>query len=262
MIFTPRMDILPPEQQKLWPELKRASEFGMVLYGGTAIALRLGHRPSVDFDFFTDRQLDHDAIIEAFPFVSRSHLRTSRPNTIDFFVPNADTPDKGVKVSFFGALNKIGRVGSPEMTQDSVLQVASLDDLMAMKVKVLLQRVEAKDYRDIAALIKANISLARGLSSAEKMWPNSFQSSESLKALTCFEGGDLHILTKAEKKILVDAVKVIGDLPAVSIVSLELADPTLLLQCSSAVIPRSQSAESHIASDRAKKPIGKLGKSK
>ncbi len=27
---------------------------GFVLYGGTAIALRLAHRPSVDFDFFND----------------------------------------------------------------------------------------------------------------------------------------------------------------------------------------------------------------
>lgn len=31
---------------------------GFALYGGTAIALRLGHRTSVDFDFFNDRPLD------------------------------------------------------------------------------------------------------------------------------------------------------------------------------------------------------------
>lgn len=48
-----------------------------------------------------------------------------------------------------------GRVGEPDLTEDSILQVASLDDLMATKVKVVLQRAEAKDYRDIAAMVTA-----------------------------------------------------------------------------------------------------------
>jgi hypothetical protein len=45
--FKPRLEILPPAQQEIWPELKSAAELGFVLYGGTAIALRLGHRTSV-----------------------------------------------------------------------------------------------------------------------------------------------------------------------------------------------------------------------
>jgi nucleotidyltransferase AbiEii toxin of type IV toxin-antitoxin system len=44
---------LPPAQQRLWPELfETLQEF--TLYGGTAIALRLGHRSSIDFDFFAN----------------------------------------------------------------------------------------------------------------------------------------------------------------------------------------------------------------
>ncbi len=35
--FKPRMEILPPAQQRLWPELKSAAELGFVLYGGTAM---------------------------------------------------------------------------------------------------------------------------------------------------------------------------------------------------------------------------------
>ena len=49
--FIPRMDILPSAQRLVWPELRAAAALGFVLYGGTAIALRLGHRFSVDFDF-------------------------------------------------------------------------------------------------------------------------------------------------------------------------------------------------------------------
>jgi len=48
------LDILPPAQRKIWDALSALpSEF--VLYGGTAIALQLGHRQSVDFDFFARR---------------------------------------------------------------------------------------------------------------------------------------------------------------------------------------------------------------
>ena len=50
-VFKPCLEILPPAQQRLWPELGRAGELGFALYGGTALALRLGHRFSVDFDF-------------------------------------------------------------------------------------------------------------------------------------------------------------------------------------------------------------------
>src|SRR5260364_332748 len=73
-VFKPRMDILPPAQQRLWPALRPAADLGFVLYGGTAVALRLGHRASVDFDFFSERPLDRDAIRAAFPFVEQSAL--------------------------------------------------------------------------------------------------------------------------------------------------------------------------------------------
>jgi hypothetical protein len=54
--FAPRLEILPPAQRKLWNELSETPrEF--VLYGGTALALHLGHRHSVDFDFFGNRAL-------------------------------------------------------------------------------------------------------------------------------------------------------------------------------------------------------------
>ncbi|MEI9902713.1 MAG: nucleotidyl transferase AbiEii/AbiGii toxin family protein [Asticcacaulis sp.] len=55
-------------QQALWPELAAITRLGFALYGGTAIALRLGHRVSVDFDFFHDRSLDKDSLYRQVPF--------------------------------------------------------------------------------------------------------------------------------------------------------------------------------------------------
>ena len=144
------------------------------LYGGTAIALRLGHRSSVDFDFFTDQPLNRIAIHTAFPFLDRSLVLQDQPDTFTVVAPCGDSRDHPVKISFFGALG-FGRVGEPEWTHDRVLQVASPDDLMATKLKVLLQRVEAKDYQDIAALIKAGVSLGRGLAAARTMYGHNFQ---------------------------------------------------------------------------------------
>jgi hypothetical protein len=49
--FHPHLEILSSAQMRLWRELSGVP-IGFVLYGGTALALHLGHRTSVDFDFF------------------------------------------------------------------------------------------------------------------------------------------------------------------------------------------------------------------
>jgi len=221
-LFTPCMGILPPSQKRLWPELRSAVEFGFVLYGGTAIALRLGHRPSVDFDLFTDRPLDRDAIGSAFPFMALSTVLQDVRNTLSVLVPYGDANHTHVKVSFFGEIGH-GRVAEPDVTDDGVLQVAALDDLMATKVKVVLQRAEAKDYRDIAAMIRAGVSLSKGLAVARELFGSTFQPSESLKAMVYFEDGDLPTLTKDDRNTLISAVGAVRDLPMVAILSRKLS---------------------------------------
>lgn len=210
-VFKPRMEILPPAQQRLWPELRPSAELGFVLYGGTAIALRLGHRASIDFDFFSEQPLDRKALQAAFAFLAQSTVLQDERNTLSVLVPCVDSEHTHVKVSFFGAIG-FGRVDVPDRTEDGALQVASLDDLMATKVKVILQRAEAKDYRDIAAMIDAGVSLSKGLATARKIFGPNFQPSESLKALVYFKDGDLSSLSKDEKSTLVKAVSAVRDL--------------------------------------------------
>ncbi len=56
-----RFDILPVAQLNVWHLLAKRSDFlrsaDYYLAGGTALALQLGHRQSVDFDFFTQKPL-------------------------------------------------------------------------------------------------------------------------------------------------------------------------------------------------------------
>ncbi|MDR1853297.1 MAG: nucleotidyl transferase AbiEii/AbiGii toxin family protein [Azoarcus sp.] len=217
--FKPCLDILPPAQRRIWPELRGAAELGFVLYGGTAIALRLGHRVSVDFDFFSSQPLDREAIKAALPFVARSTSIQDKGKSWSLLAPCGDAGD--VKVSFFGGIS-FGRVGEPDFTDDGVMQVASLDDLMATKVKVVLQRAEAKDYRDVAEMIKTGANLAKGLAAARLFYGDNFQPEESLKALVYFDDGDLRNLSLAEKNILVQSVDSINLLPSCRLSSKEL----------------------------------------
>lgn len=211
-LFQPHQEILPSAQKKLWSQLQPAAALGFVLYGGTAVALQLGHRQSIDFDFFSERALEKEKLWEVFPFLNNSTLLQDRENSLTVEVRE----NEPVKVSFFGGLT-FGRVGEPLQTQDRILQVASLDDLMATKLKVIFQRVEAKDYLDIAAMIKAGVSLSNGLAAAATMFGSAFQPSESLKALTYFHGGDLHQLSSEIKETLIKAANTVRNLPQIEL---------------------------------------------
>ena len=189
MTLDPRLDVLPAAQRALWPELVAVPK-QFVLYGGTGLALRLGHRESIDFDFFSHDPLDHRALESKLPLLRAAETLQEGPDTRTVIIQRADSP---VKLSFFGGLT-FGRVGDPEATTDGVLRVASTLDLAGTKIKALLQRVEAKDYRDIAALLAHGVVLADVLGAARALFGPSFNPIVARKALVYFEGGDLESL--------------------------------------------------------------------
>lgn len=184
----PRLDILPPAQLALWPAL-RAVPGHFVLYGGTAIALRLAHRQSVDFYFFSSEPFVPHELRASLPFLAGSELLQVAPNTLTVRV----TRPEPVKLSFFGAL-PIGRVGTPEQTDDGVLQIASLLDLAGTKAVAVQQRSEAKDYLDLHHLLLNGVPLATALGAAQTLYGADFQPVLTLKALAHFGDGDLPTL--------------------------------------------------------------------
>lgn len=89
-MFLPKLDVLPPAQRALWPLLADLpGEF--VLYGGTAVALRLGHGLSLDFDFFTARSLSPVLLYEQIPWLGRSPPAVLQ-RAVDTFVIEAEGP--------------------------------------------------------------------------------------------------------------------------------------------------------------------------
>ncbi len=200
--FTPRLDILPRAQQRLWPELASTPD-QFVLYGGTAIALRLGHRHSVDFYFFSLLSFEPQSLLETLPYLKGAIVRRSAPNTLTVTVERGGA----VQVSFFGNLG-LGQVVEPELAHGPGFKVAALIDLAGTKAAVVTQRAEAKDYVDIDALLtKACIPLANMLASAAIIYGSQFSPLISLKAISYHDDANLAGLPMAVRNRLSAAVR-------------------------------------------------------
>src|ERR1700722_12698418 len=166
--FDARLDILTESQRLFWPELD-AIPSDFVLYGGTGLALQLGHRISEDFDFFSSSSFDPERLRSRLPF-----FRDLDPSDPDVWVhrkrDNLEAfVNRGgvVKVAFFGGLDTLHRVEDPRQAAGSRVQVASLVDLAGMKMRVIQMRATWKDYVDIHALISHGMDVSESLAAAK-----------------------------------------------------------------------------------------------
>ncbi|GAC1341385.1 MAG: nucleotidyl transferase AbiEii/AbiGii toxin family protein [Beijerinckiaceae bacterium] len=207
----PRLDILPDAQRAIWSALRPSIEMGLVLYGGTAVALRLGHRNSLDFDFFCANPLDKSEVRNRFAFMPSAEIVQDAPNTL---VALARTSVGEPKVSFFGGIN-FGRIGDPSLTVDGTLLIASPEDLLATKLKAILDRAEAKDYQDIAALLRAGVSLERSLAGFQQMFAG--EPATVLRAIGYFGDGDLRDLPETDRELLRQTRDNVRALPNVTV---------------------------------------------
>jgi len=97
--------------------------------------LRIGHRPSLDFDFFSSSSFVAEQLISAIPFLADARILQNEAQTLTVSIQRGGL----VKISFFGGLT-LGRVRDPEETGDGVLIVASLLDLAGVKAAVVQKR--------------------------------------------------------------------------------------------------------------------------
>jgi hypothetical protein len=195
-MFTPELEILPPAQRRRWDELRHTPKH-FVLYGGTALALRLAHRSSEDFDFFSNYSFAPESLRKGIPYLQDAEMSQFEPNTVTAIVDRTGP----VKVSFFGGL-ALNRIHDPDVTADNGIQVASLLDVAATKLATVQQRAQARDYEDIAAIIGAGISLSDALAAASSVYGKKFNGALSLKALTYFADGDLPELSPGSQEQL------------------------------------------------------------
>jgi hypothetical protein len=179
--FQPKLDILPPAQAALWPELS-ATPHHFTLYGGTALALRLGHRKSLDFDFFSDEPFDPDALARDIPYLAGAERLQVAAHTLTCRVERGGP----VLVSFFGGLG-LGWAAPRDRAEGSQVHVASLLDIAGTKAAVVQRRPAERDYVDIDALIQHGIDLPHILAAGAVVYGRSFNPLITLKALSYFD---------------------------------------------------------------------------
>lgn len=203
MGFSPKLESLPKAQRRLWAELGDTPAH-FVLYGGTAIALRLGHRHSEDFDFFSNREFVPQELLTNVPYLKGSVVRQESPNTLTCAVER----NGRVLVSFFGGL-ALNRAAEPELVEGTPVRVASLLDLAASKLNTILGRASLKDYVDLDAILRSGIDLSRALSAARAVFGAQFNPVASLKALSYFAEGDVVSLGSDVRRRLEEAVRIV-----------------------------------------------------
>jgi len=136
-------EILTENQKKLLPILKLFSRsFGLV--GGTAIALQIGHRRSIDFDMFTDKKFGNTRIKnKILENIKIDEIIVSRLDELTFIA-------QGVKFTFF---RYIYELEYPHRLE-SKIKMPDLLTLAAMKAFALGQRSKWKDYVDLYFIMK------------------------------------------------------------------------------------------------------------
>ena len=141
------------------------SEFKNDFYlaGGTALALQLGHRDSVDFDFFSKNNIDTKKLFQKIKkiFNKRKILKVQdEQNTLTVYI------DDNIKISFFTYQYKL----ISKLLDEPCLKLASINDIGAMKLSAITSRASNKDYIDIYYILKQT-SLNKLLQNANKKLP-------------------------------------------------------------------------------------------
>lgn len=172
-------EILTKNQQELLPKLKVFSQ-DLGLVGGTAIALQIGHRKSVDFDLFSEKEFDNAKIRNSIVKIGKID-RVIRDEK-DQYEPVLN----GVRVTF---LRYPFKISFTEKLGD-VLKMPDLLTLSAMKAYTLGRRAKWKDYVDLYFVIRNYHGLAEIVKRAKKIFGKEFNEKNLRVQLAYFKDID------------------------------------------------------------------------
>lgn len=142
-----REALVPPMEAALASLGAVVAEQGFHLVGGTAVALHLGHRRSVDLDWFTTQRLTEPQALAA----------SIRAGGVDLEIESVARGTfhgqvQGVRVSFLQFPYPL--LGDPVPWAELGFSLLSLDDLAAMKLSAIAQRGARKDFVDLYAIAR------------------------------------------------------------------------------------------------------------
>ena len=156
-------EVFTSAQLKLLAIVKMFSKkFGLA--GGSAVALHLGHRESIDFDLFSFEEFSNYSI----------KTKVARRTTIDTVLVNKKGEYTflidGVKFTFFQFPYRINFSES----LDGIVKLPDILTLAAMKAFALGRRAKWKDYVDLYFILKANHTVSEITEKGVEIFGNEF----------------------------------------------------------------------------------------
>ncbi len=172
------LETIEPDTLELLNALQRDPVFaGSRLVGGTALALQLGHRKSVDLDFFGQLPVSGIELEQALSVFGSVALANRSRLVETYFV-------RDIKVDFvdypYPWLDMAVEIGG--------LRLASPRDIAAMKLSAITSRGSRKDFVDLAFLLE-RYPLSEMLTFYGQKYENASQFLV-LKSLTFFEDAE------------------------------------------------------------------------
>ena len=156
-------DILDEERIKLLPMLSPFRE-NFYLAGGTALALLIGHRDSVDLDFFSGESFSSLELFNKLNevFTSSNLLKVQEEkDTLTVLV------NKKIKISFFAYPYKLIK----PLSRSEYINIAAIEDIGLMKLSAITGRTAIKDYVDLYWILQ-KIPLSDLIELCEKKYKN------------------------------------------------------------------------------------------
>jgi len=157
------LEIFSDKQQEVLPFIAQFKR-NFYLVGGTAIALYIGHRRSIDYDLFTFSRLNKARIrqiIMQSPY--KKNLIFEDQDQIHFYLND-------VKLTFFNYPYQVEH----SQKLDNIITLPSLLSLAAMKAFALGRRAKWKDYVDLYFIIKNFYTIKEIVAEADKIYGTLF----------------------------------------------------------------------------------------
>lgn len=167
------------------------------LAGGSALALHLGHRHSLDFDFFTRKHFKAKNLINSLKKISNFEKNTlSQDTLLGIF--------NSVKFSLFYLEYPLIQKTKSFLN----ISLASTADIAAMKLAAIVDRGTKRDFIDLYFLAKEKYKLKEMLSFYNKKYQKLSENIYSiLKALQYFEDAEESEMPKMIKKVSWEEIK-------------------------------------------------------
>ncbi|MCX6735817.1 MAG: nucleotidyl transferase AbiEii/AbiGii toxin family protein [Candidatus Parcubacteria bacterium] len=191
-------EILDEQRRNMLP-LFREFKNDFYMAGGTALALQLGHRDSIDFDFFSETPINTQKLFEKIREVFQGHIiakTQEEANTLSVLI------DERIKLSFFSYSYPL----LAETIDEENFRLASVKDIACMKLSAITGRASNKDYIDLYYILQT-IPLSHLLILAEQKF-DALDQNLLLKSIIYFEDITVDpILFKEGKEVSFEVVK-------------------------------------------------------